>query len=104
MEVMCTQHDRLVMFYYRYKEGEVSLEKDVVMPYVANVEACDSNCLATSKLLRKTLLFFRGRIVRGSVLQRLSFFSKVFGLKARSADRVDLLSILETVSAEPMLH
>ncbi|XP_073394692.1 probable arabinosyltransferase ARAD1 isoform X1 [Physcomitrium patens] len=49
-----------------YKEGEVSLEKDVIMPYVANVDACDDNCLATSKPSRKTLLFFQGRIVRGS--------------------------------------
>ncbi|KAG0613223.1 hypothetical protein M758_6G086600 [Ceratodon purpureus] len=49
-----------------YKEGEVSLEKDVVMPYVANVRACDAPCLAISSSLRKTLLFFRGRIVRNS--------------------------------------
>lgn len=49
-----------------YKPGEVSLEKDVVLPYVPNVEVCNGKCLAQSLASRRTLLFFRGRTKRNA--------------------------------------
>jgi hypothetical protein len=51
----------------RYKPGEVSLEKDVILPYVPNVEVCDANCLEYNRMHRTTLLFFRGRTKRNAV-------------------------------------
>ncbi|KAL7106688.1 hypothetical protein ACP275_06G009700 [Erythranthe tilingii] len=47
-----------------YKPGQVYLEKDVILPYVANVDLCDSKCSLDSK--RTTLLFFRGRLKRNA--------------------------------------
>ncbi|XP_024539759.1 probable arabinosyltransferase ARAD1 [Selaginella moellendorffii] len=49
-----------------YKPGEVSLAKDIVLPYVPNVDACDAYCLETSWSQRHTLLFFRGRTKRNA--------------------------------------
>lgn len=49
-----------------YKPGQVSLEKDVVLPYVPNVETCDKHCMAVNSAHRKTLLFFRGRTKRNA--------------------------------------
>lgn len=49
-----------------YKPGEVSLEKDVVLPYVPNVEVCDEHCLGQNSAHRRTLLFFRGRTKRNA--------------------------------------
>ncbi|KAI5070595.1 hypothetical protein GOP47_0014938 [Adiantum capillus-veneris] len=49
-----------------YKPGEVSLEKDVVLPYVPNVEVCDHRCAVQHAADRKTLLFFRGRMKRNA--------------------------------------
>lgn len=49
-----------------YKPGEVSLEKDVVLPYVPNVEVCDEHCLGHNSAHRRTLLFFRGRTKRNA--------------------------------------
>ncbi|GLJ50553.1 hypothetical protein SUGI_1077050 [Cryptomeria japonica] len=49
-----------------YKPGEVWLEKDLILPYVANVDACDGACLVQSWAQRKTLLFFRGRLKRNA--------------------------------------
>eukprot|EP00249_Psilotum_nudum_P012378 c23748_g1_i2 orf=825-1583(+) len=49
-----------------YKPGEVSLEKDVVLPYVPNVQICDKKCLTRALPHRKTLLFFRGRTKRNA--------------------------------------
>eukprot|EP00250_Pteridium_aquilinum_P002354 c12554_g1_i1 orf=902-1657(+) len=49
-----------------YKPGEVSLEKDVVLPYVPNVELCDEQCMALNSAHRNTLLFFRGRMKRNA--------------------------------------
>ena len=54
-------------WFCRYKPGEVSLEKDVILPYVANVEVCDTNCLENNRMHRATLLFFRGRTKRNAV-------------------------------------
>ncbi|XP_020518046.1 probable arabinosyltransferase ARAD1 isoform X3 [Amborella trichopoda] len=49
-----------------YKPGEVWLEKDLILPYVPNVEVCDGQCLQKSEHHRKTLLFFRGRLKRNA--------------------------------------
>ncbi|XP_068665842.1 probable arabinosyltransferase ARAD1 [Aristolochia californica] len=49
-----------------YKPGQVWLEKDVILPYVPNVEVCDSKCLSESQSQRKTFLFFRGRLKRNA--------------------------------------
>ncbi|KAF7121366.1 hypothetical protein RHSIM_Rhsim13G0060400 [Rhododendron simsii] len=49
-----------------YKPGQVSLEKDLILPYVPNVHLCDPKCLSESKANRKTLLFFRGRLKRNA--------------------------------------
>lgn len=50
---------------FRYKPGQVYLEKDLILPYVANVDLCDAKCLSASK--RSMLLFFRGRLKRNAV-------------------------------------
>ncbi|CAI9767782.1 unnamed protein product [Fraxinus pennsylvanica] len=47
-----------------YKPGQVYLEKDLILPYVANVDLCDSKCISDSK--RNILLFFRGRLKRNA--------------------------------------
>ncbi|KAH0931653.1 hypothetical protein HID58_008770 [Brassica napus] len=49
-----------------YKPGQVSLEKDLVLPYVPNVDRCDAKCLSESAPMRTTLLFFRGRLKRNA--------------------------------------
>lgn len=49
-----------------YKPGQVSLEKDLILPYVPNVDFCDTNCLSKSESKRTTLLFFRGRLKRNA--------------------------------------
>ncbi|KAK6926168.1 Exostosin, GT47 domain [Dillenia turbinata] len=49
-----------------YKPGQVFLEKDLILPYVANVDLCDASCLLESKSKRNTLLFFRGRLKRNA--------------------------------------
>ncbi|KAF8412778.1 hypothetical protein HHK36_000748 [Tetracentron sinense] len=49
-----------------YKPGEVSLEKDLILPYVPNVELCDAKCLSKSESKRSILLFFRGRLKRNA--------------------------------------
>ncbi|KAG9447391.1 hypothetical protein H6P81_013519 [Aristolochia fimbriata] len=49
-----------------YKPGQVWLEKDLILPYVSNVEVCDPQCLSESESHRKTFLFFRGRLKRNA--------------------------------------
>lgn len=49
-----------------YKPGQVWLEKDLILPYVPNVEVCDAKCMSESESQRKTLLFFRGRLKRNA--------------------------------------
>ncbi|KFK25917.1 hypothetical protein AALP_AA8G180000 [Arabis alpina] len=49
-----------------YKPGQVSLEKDLILPYVPNVDNCDAKCLSESAPKRTTLLFFRGRLKRNA--------------------------------------
>lgn len=49
-----------------YKPGQVFLEKDIILPYVPNVELCDAKCLSDSYSKRTTLLFFRGRLKRNA--------------------------------------
>ncbi|CAH8317021.1 unnamed protein product [Eruca vesicaria subsp. sativa] len=49
-----------------YKPGQVSLEKDLILPYVPNVDRCDAKCLSESAPKRTTLLFFRGRLKRNA--------------------------------------
>ncbi|CAL1413045.1 unnamed protein product [Linum trigynum] len=49
-----------------YKPGQVYLEKDLILPYVANVDLCDAKCLSETESKRKTLLFFRGRLKRNA--------------------------------------
>ncbi|KAA8533475.1 hypothetical protein F0562_031091 [Nyssa sinensis] len=49
-----------------YKPGQVSLEKDLILPYVPNVDLCDEKCLSESEPRRSTLLFFRGRLKRNA--------------------------------------
>lgn len=62
-----------------YKPGQVFLEKDLILPYVPNVELCDARCLSESRSRRSTLLFFRGRLkrnaggkIRAKLVQELS--------------------------------
>ncbi|KAJ9185603.1 hypothetical protein P3X46_005215 [Hevea brasiliensis] len=49
-----------------YKPGQVFLEKDLILPYVPNVDLCDAKCLSESESKRNTLLFFRGRLKRNA--------------------------------------
>ncbi|KAK8590099.1 hypothetical protein V6N12_024482 [Hibiscus sabdariffa] len=49
-----------------YKPGQVSLEKDLILPYVPNVDLCDAKCASESESKRTTLLFFRGRLKRNA--------------------------------------
>ncbi|XP_019422356.1 PREDICTED: probable arabinosyltransferase ARAD1 [Lupinus angustifolius] len=49
-----------------YKPGQVFLEKDLILPYVANLDLCDARCLSETNPKRKTLLFFRGRLKRNA--------------------------------------
>ncbi|GAB4826420.1 hypothetical protein Ancab_009285 [Ancistrocladus abbreviatus] len=49
-----------------YKPGQVYLEKDLILPYVPNVDFCDGRCLLEIESKRKTLLFFRGRLKRNA--------------------------------------
>ncbi|KAB2071666.1 hypothetical protein ES319_A08G238300v1 [Gossypium barbadense] len=49
-----------------YKPGQVSLEKDLILPYVPNVDLCDAKCLLESESKRTALLFFRGRLKRNA--------------------------------------
>ncbi|KAK6155420.1 hypothetical protein DH2020_009668 [Rehmannia glutinosa] len=56
--------DIQLFWQFRYKPGQVYLEKDLILPYVANVDLCDSKCSLDSK--RTTLLFFRGRLKRNA--------------------------------------
>ncbi|KAM5557946.1 hypothetical protein ABKV19_024994 [Rosa sericea] len=49
-----------------YKPGQVYLEKDLILPYVANVDLCDARCVSETQSRRTTLLFFRGRLKRNA--------------------------------------
>ncbi|KAI3984277.1 hypothetical protein MKX01_011231 [Papaver californicum] len=49
-----------------YKPGQVWLEKDLILPYVPNVEVCDDTCMSETEKMRNTLLFFRGRLKRNA--------------------------------------
>ncbi|KAM2731046.1 hypothetical protein EV1_002222 [Malus domestica] len=49
-----------------YKPGQVYLEKDLILPYVANVDFCDARCISETRSKRTTLLFFRGRLKRNA--------------------------------------
>lgn len=49
-----------------YKPGQVYLEKDLILPYVPNVDFCDYKCLSETQSKRTTLLFFRGRLKRNA--------------------------------------
>ncbi|KAK2972863.1 hypothetical protein RJ640_028391, partial [Escallonia rubra] len=49
-----------------YKPGQVSLEKDLILPYVPNLDFCDATCLSENQSKRSTLLFFRGRLKRNA--------------------------------------
>ncbi|KAJ9546185.1 hypothetical protein OSB04_025892, partial [Centaurea solstitialis] len=49
-----------------YKPGQVSLEKDLILPYVPNLDLCDAKCLSESAPKRTTLLYFRGRLKRNA--------------------------------------
>ncbi|XP_027355989.1 probable arabinosyltransferase ARAD1 isoform X1 [Abrus precatorius] len=49
-----------------YKPGQVFLEKDLILPYVPNVDLCDARCLSETNQKRSTLLFFRGRLKRNA--------------------------------------
>ncbi|CDP04932.1 unnamed protein product [Coffea canephora] len=49
-----------------YKPGQVYLEKDLILPYVPNVDFCDSKCFSETQSKRTTLLFFRGRLKRNA--------------------------------------
>ncbi|XP_071732141.1 probable arabinosyltransferase ARAD1 [Rutidosis leptorrhynchoides] len=49
-----------------YKPGQVSLEKDLILPYVPNLDLCDVKCLSESASRRTTLLYFRGRLKRNA--------------------------------------
>ncbi|CAN8236170.1 unnamed protein product [Cochlearia groenlandica] len=65
-----------------YKPGQVSLEKDVILPYVPNVDNCVDKCLSENAPTRTTLLFFRGRLKRnagGKIRAKLG--SELSGIK-----------------------
>ncbi|XP_066315255.1 probable arabinosyltransferase ARAD1 [Miscanthus floridulus] len=49
-----------------YKPGQVYLEKDVILPYVPNVDLCDHKCVLETQFKRSILLFFRGRLKRNA--------------------------------------
>ncbi|KNA10182.1 hypothetical protein SOVF_146750 [Spinacia oleracea] len=49
-----------------YKPGQVYLEKDLILPYVSNVDFCNAYCLRENESKRSTLLFFRGRLKRNA--------------------------------------
>ncbi|KAK3013006.1 hypothetical protein RJ639_008738 [Escallonia herrerae] len=49
-----------------YKPGQVSLEKDLILPYVPNLDFCDATCLSENQSKRSTLLFLRGRLKRNA--------------------------------------
>ncbi|QCD88870.1 glucuronyl/N-acetylglucosaminyl transferase EXT2 [Vigna unguiculata] len=49
-----------------YKPGQVFLEKDLILPYVPNLDLCDAKCLAEINPKRNMLLFFRGRLKRNA--------------------------------------
>ncbi|XP_024021205.1 probable arabinosyltransferase ARAD1 [Morus notabilis] len=49
-----------------YKPGQVFLEKDLILPYVPNVDLCDAKCMADTESTRTTILFFRGRLKRNA--------------------------------------
>ncbi|KOM51165.1 hypothetical protein LR48_Vigan08g199200 [Vigna angularis] len=49
-----------------YKPGQVFLEKDLILPYVPNLDLCDAKCLAETNPKRNMLLFFRGRLKRNA--------------------------------------
>ncbi|KAL5767514.1 hypothetical protein ACOSQ2_014297 [Xanthoceras sorbifolium] len=49
-----------------YKPGQVSLEKDLILPYVPNVDLCDAKCISETESKRSILLFFRGRLKRNA--------------------------------------
>ncbi|KAJ6804787.1 putative arabinosyltransferase ARAD1 [Iris pallida] len=49
-----------------YKPGQVWLEKDLILPYAANVDFCDARCVSETQPKRRTLLFFRGRLKRNA--------------------------------------
>ncbi|CAK9159969.1 unnamed protein product [Ilex paraguariensis] len=49
-----------------YKPGQGWLEKDLILPYVPNVDLCDAKCLLEIESKRSTLLFFRGRLKRNA--------------------------------------
>ncbi|ONM37078.1 Exostosin family protein [Zea mays] len=49
-----------------YKPGQVYLEKDVILPYVPNVDLCDHKCVLETQSKRSILLFFRGRLKRNA--------------------------------------
>ncbi|KAG1365529.1 putative arabinosyltransferase ARAD1 [Cocos nucifera] len=49
-----------------YKPGQVWLEKDLILPYVPNVDFCDAKCFVENQSKRSTLLFFRGRLKRNA--------------------------------------
>ncbi|KAF5960309.1 hypothetical protein HYC85_001518 [Camellia sinensis] len=51
---------------HRELPGQVSLEKDLILPYVPNVDLCDLKCVLESETKRSTLLFFRGRLKRNA--------------------------------------
>jgi hypothetical protein len=56
-----------LLSYFRYKPGQVYLEKDVILPYVPNVDLCDHKCVLETQFKRSILLFFRGRLKRNAV-------------------------------------
>lgn len=56
-----------IVLNFRYKPGQVFLEKDVILPYVPNVDLCEAKCVEASQSKRTTLLFFRGRLKRNAV-------------------------------------
>ncbi|CAJ1934078.1 unnamed protein product [Sphenostylis stenocarpa] len=49
-----------------YKPGQVFLEKDLILPYVPNLDLCDARCLSETNPKRNMLLFFRGRLKRNA--------------------------------------
>ncbi|KAK0593138.1 hypothetical protein LWI29_031671 [Acer saccharum] len=49
-----------------YKPGQVSLEKDLILPYVHNVDLCDAKCISETEPKRNILLYFRGRLKRNA--------------------------------------
>jgi hypothetical protein len=91
---------------FRYKPGQVYLEKDLILPYVANVDFCDARCLSEINPKRSTLLFFRGRLKRNAVSMLwesllIDWKVKLFYMHINATWTPDIYMISISIPAQP---